>query len=174
MANSHIHIFDAQMGTYRRSLFGHALGVWTLVLVSPYFATRKQAPQNTRKQTDPGLTSYIRPSKTRATYRDDGQSRRASFNGPTEAFGSTGAPTQSSSASAGGISRPNTALGFGAPSQGTTTSSSMYSGQTESTGTKKMRQSDVCGGARGWGNRRPLVVSGGCDRQVKVWDVLTG
>ncbi len=37
-----------------------------------------------------------------------------------------------------------------------------------------MKQSDVCGSARGWGIKRPLVVSGGCDREVKVWDVETG
>ncbi|KAL7420179.1 hypothetical protein Q5752_005145 [Cryptotrichosporon argae] len=34
--------------------------------------------------------------------------------------------------------------------------------------------SDVCGTARGWGQERTVVVSGGCDRAVKVWDVETG
>jgi F-box and WD-40 domain protein CDC4 len=44
--------------------------------------------------------------------------------------------------------------------------------------TKRTRSSDVCGSARGWAEKgmgsRHLVVSGGCDRHVKVWDVATG
>ncbi len=39
---------------------------------------------------------------------------------------------------------------------------------------KRMKQSDVSGSARGWGPRRSFVVSGGCDREVKVWDTETG
>jgi hypothetical protein len=44
--------------------------------------------------------------------------------------------------------------------------------------TKRMKSSDVCGSARGWSEKglgsRHLVVSGGCDRHLKVWDVSTG
>lgn len=44
--------------------------------------------------------------------------------------------------------------------------------------TKRMRSSDVGGSARGWSEKglgsRHLVVSGGCDRHLKVWDVSTG
>jgi F-box and WD-40 domain protein CDC4 len=39
---------------------------------------------------------------------------------------------------------------------------------------KRMRSSDVCGSAEGWGLKRTLVVSGGCDREVRVWDIVTG
>ncbi|WRT63369.1 uncharacterized protein IL334_000274 [Kwoniella shivajii] len=40
---------------------------------------------------------------------------------------------------------------------------------------KKMRSSDPCGCARGWkGNRNNLVVSAGCDKEVKVWNLDTG
>ncbi len=39
---------------------------------------------------------------------------------------------------------------------------------------RRMEQSDVCGAARGWGQDRPIVVSGGCDRDVRVWDLKTG
>ncbi|KAH9034922.1 WD40-repeat-containing domain protein [Lactarius hengduanensis] len=35
-------------------------------------------------------------------------------------------------------------------------------------------RSDVAGTTRGWGQPSSLVVSGGCDKDVRVWDVRTG
>ncbi|KAL7415584.1 hypothetical protein BDY24DRAFT_413175 [Mrakia frigida] len=35
-------------------------------------------------------------------------------------------------------------------------------------------QSDVCGAAKGWGQEGAVIVSGGCDRDVRVWDAETG
>ncbi|OAV89859.1 hypothetical protein PTTG_28515 [Puccinia triticina 1-1 BBBD Race 1] len=37
-----------------------------------------------------------------------------------------------------------------------------------------LQQASACGIARGWGQKASLVVSGGCDRDVRVWDVMTG
>ncbi|MBW0534913.1 hypothetical protein O181_074628 [Austropuccinia psidii MF-1] len=37
-----------------------------------------------------------------------------------------------------------------------------------------LQQASACGIARGWGQKESLVVSGGCDRDVRVWDVATG
>ncbi|WWC97403.1 hypothetical protein V866_004282 [Kwoniella sp. B9012] len=40
---------------------------------------------------------------------------------------------------------------------------------------RKQRSSDPCGCARGWkGNKNNLVVSAGCDKEVKVWNLDTG
>lgn len=39
---------------------------------------------------------------------------------------------------------------------------------------RRMPSSDVCGNVRGWGLKRTLIVSGGCDREVRVWDVASG
>lgn len=41
--------------------------------------------------------------------------------------------------------------------------------------TRRLHSSDVCGAAASWGGiKRTLVVSGGCDREVRVWDIVTG
>lgn len=60
---------------------------------------------------------------------------------------------------------------FGVPAPG----SSQGQGRRPRLG-KKKRTSDVCGSARGWTDlgTRHLIVSGGCDKMVKVWDVGTG
>ncbi|EJU03857.1 WD40 repeat-like protein [Dacryopinax primogenitus] len=39
---------------------------------------------------------------------------------------------------------------------------------------QRRNMSDPCGASRGWGNPGPVVVSGGCDRDVRVWDVESG
>lgn len=41
-------------------------------------------------------------------------------------------------------------------------------------GRPKVAQSDVCGASKGFGQSRTLIVSGGCDRDVRVWDAETG
>jgi F-box and WD-40 domain protein CDC4 len=36
------------------------------------------------------------------------------------------------------------------------------------------QQQAACGTATGWGQRGAIAVTGGCDRDVRVWDVETG
>jgi len=87
-------------------------------------------------------------SQTNSKRRDDaGASRRASF-----------------SASQGGNTTPT----FRSNSD----SGNQRTGQPRAS--KRMPSSDVCGSAQGWGLKRTLVVSGGCDREVRVWDIVTG
>jgi F-box and WD-40 domain protein CDC4 len=35
-------------------------------------------------------------------------------------------------------------------------------------------RSDVCNASQGWGQPNTLVVSGGCDKVLRVWDVRSG
>lgn len=176
MANSRVHVFSAHTGHFRHSLVGHELGVWALVLVAASSArtpTTIYSKSPNSSAFDDADGSRARMPKAPGTYRDDGQTRRASFNGPgPDQFESLGAPTQADS-SMGNITRPNTALGFG-PGAPRMAPAGTGLGVGRPRLAKRMQQSDVCGGARGWGNKRSLVVSGGCDREIKVWDVETG
>ncbi|KAK8844560.1 hypothetical protein IAR55_006407 [Kwoniella newhampshirensis] len=217
MANNKIHVFDAPSGSYRHSLLGHEQGVWAMVLVSSGATTKKSkhGANATSKDISPPLSSRAQAhhptdpfawsgygGKASGAYRDDGQSRRSSFNGQTHerfpplgtpfyptpstsTFGQGGSPSTSpTSPSAGGYffspqpARPVTAMGFTplpSASYGLGIGGSMEPIGAMNFAARKMKQSDVCGSARGWsGNRKNLLVSGGCDRKVKVWNADTG
>ncbi|KAJ9092629.1 hypothetical protein QFC19_008667 [Naganishia cerealis] len=171
MANSKIHVFSARDGTFVKTLVGHELGVWCLTLVSP-------TPPTSTRQDGRVATGEARAARQAG---EDGEayvdvddvmemgdpgffsSRSASSAGPSQwkkrrMRDDRQIPTHGSS-SGGGIS---------------------YMDQDEgdvpapSSKARRMQQSDVCGAAKGWGQRDPIVISGGCDRDVKVWNVTTG
>ncbi|KAK4684701.1 F-box and WD-40 domain protein CDC4, partial [Tremellales sp. Uapishka_1] len=155
MANANIHIFDAATGAHRRCLVGHESGVWCLVLVTP---SPRRAPVPTSSfSKNMGDDLYGRKGSSKAQYahRDPAGARRSSITG----LDSWGQHHAGSSAAGSRTSLPNFGRPYGMPA-----------GRKA----KKMKQSDVCGSARGWGGKRPLVLSGGCDREIKVWDLLSG
>lgn len=152
MADGPIHVFDSHSGAFLRTLDGHENGVWTLVLVNTVRPKSNEPKSDGSKRFNAGAT------KTKASYRDNGQTRRSSFNN-LDAFNNATAPTSSDSSF---IPRPSTVMGVGNNEDG------------DGDSHRKPTQSDPCNGANGWGNTRPLIVSGGCDRQVKVWDAITG
>ncbi|WVR03229.1 hypothetical protein IAU60_000220 [Kwoniella sp. DSM 27419] len=134
--------------------------------------------------------------RTSNSYRDHGQSRRSSFAGhATERHPPLGSDHSTSSVFdsprrnddeqvPSQPARPNTAMGFtpmpsaGVFGLGIGTSEAQTGSDPRLAGFepgKRARSSDPCGSARGWlGNKYNLVVSAGCDREVKVWNVDKG
>lgn len=75
-------------------------------------------------------------------------------------------------ASGGGYQSPHAGLGFAALGMGMG-GSFPQEGALPRFG-PHLRPTDVCNASTGWGQTSSLVVSGGCDRELKVWDVATG
>lgn len=91
-------------------------------------------------------------------------SRTPSDSGPRRPRRPSSFSSFMSSAHSGAGPRSTTGLGGGG---------GMGLGAGGDTGSSAQHAS-ACGVSRGWGQPRTIVVSGGCDRDIRVWDVLLG
>ncbi|GAA5924705.1 hypothetical protein JCM3775_005449 [Rhodotorula graminis] len=191
MDTSKVHIFEAGLGTYVRTLAGHELGVWCLTLVSrgggPRFddelgweddeefcarygvgpdkgkqRARSREPGTPASQaffrtdtTPLAASSYSSPSSPSSARPPPRRRRRSSTS-----FEPEPGPSSSSYPDTRSGTRPTTCGGMGLGAGGPTGDSTQQGG--------------ICGTARGWGQAGAVVVSGGSDRNVRVWDVATG
>lgn len=187
MATSKVHVFEAETGSYVKTLDGHELGVWCLTLVSSGGGSGSGNSEHpptspTRSRTQPGVG--LGPAPGRAATND----RSFTTNSPaarsnTNLFRSSRGEDSSATAdSSSGQSRPKRRRSFHAfeaadahrhdSSSGPRTGG-MGLGAGGETG-DSTQQAGVCGTARGWGQKGAVVVSGGCDRDVRVWDLKSG
>ncbi|WVN86031.1 uncharacterized protein L203_101189 [Cryptococcus depauperatus CBS 7841] len=210
MANNRIHVFSAASGGYKRSLIGHQQGVWAMVLVTPPSASStsklssssspwSHANLNATGNVSLGWAYGGLPSES---YRDPGNSRRASFGAlydiktpplsvgsnpesmyPLEGRGHESGIHTVDPSSFEEFPRPATAMGYSQayphPQESLTPHADQpnWSWNEEGTGAGLggLGDEDICGSTYGWeGMENHLVVSGGCDREVKVWNAETG
>lgn len=191
MATSKVHIFEAGTGSYVKTLDGHELGVWCLTLVSKNGGAKddgKGKARSTAEWSDPFASHFGQPSPMGASFSQPGSkapSADTSFTNDSPNAGSAffrtarEEPATSTSEQHSPPRRRRSFQGFGSTSPTTGTSSSaprtggMGLGAGGETGDSS-QQAGVCGTARGWGQKGAVVVSGGCDRDVRVWDVESG
>jgi F-box and WD-40 domain protein CDC4 len=153
LTNCRINVYNARTGVFNRSLVGHRLGVWAVILVS-----RGGFWGGEEGETTCGLASrpYKRYEKGAAVVGEveaglDMLSLR-------EDVGTSGVDHEMRS-------QLLIALGLG---KARVRPPSVVSG--EGVGKK----SDVCCSSEGWGQPNALVVSGGCDKELRVWDTKSG
>lgn len=229
MSTSKVHVFEAETGTYVRTLDGHDQGVWCLTLVGKGGGPRPDcasAQVDASDYDDAEVGSGRNKGKGRA--RDELHRPLASPMGTTFTQGlappsaahtlrsatstspllspsfrdASSTPLAASSySSPSSPSRPSSAFSpqqprrqrsaaslspapFSSPAAsrrsvapqnvyGPSTKGGMGIGAGGPTGDSVL-QGNACGTARGWGQPGAVVVSGGCDRSVRVWDVSTG
>ncbi|GAA5901607.1 hypothetical protein JCM6882_006021 [Rhodosporidiobolus microsporus] len=218
MATSKVHVFEAKMGTYVRTLEGHELGVWCLTLVTKGGGPRGGVAEthdegaeddwdgfgkgkgrasgtasSSRPLASPMGTTFSQPgfpssSNSASTLNVPGSSHinffrdgattplAASFHSSPSSPSHPAQPPRRrrsfpSSASPFAPASPPAASADGPP--GADTPGGMGIGAGGPTGDSS-QQAGVCGTARGWGQKGAIVVSGGCDRDVRVWEVETG
>ncbi|KAI0347855.1 WD40 repeat-like protein [Trametopsis cervina] len=146
LANSRIHVFSARTGVSCRTLVGHTAGVWAVALV-------KGGGENidlldvADSLGNMQVSSEQPSSPTRASTAGLDQYLSSAMRGALglEPFPRTHRQTDSEPT----YSTPRTVPGPGRPS-------------------------DPSGTAEGWGQPNALIVSGGCDKDLRVWDVKSG
>lgn len=166
LVNHRIHVFAADTGAHVRTLVGHTQGVWCLVLVSkggsPAAATyAKEAPRYPR---------------SRGNGSGGGSSSAFAYDASMNAFGFTSGPTAQNAKDSGLTSSSGHSIFEHAPHG---SGSKNNADAAPEPGIQQMfgahlKQTDVCNTSVGWGQSTSLVVSGGCDRDLRVWDVATG
>lgn len=175
MANSKIHVFSAFNGGWKRSLEGrgaHTQGVWAMVLVSPPHQAQ------TANQMQGQGQDMKRMRGTRGVMGWYGAQASTSTLTPAPASASTSTSPSASPNAWSGLDSP-----FNHPHPQTQTQTHTHGrenqdkgqGQSQDESEDENEGGNLCGSVRGWqGLKTSLVVSGGCDKQVKVWDVETG
>lgn len=178
LANSRIHVFSAKTGVLARTLIGHQLGVWGVCLVS----------KGGRRGEEPGPGSGRRGRRGRSPVHDL-SAGVAGMGVNEEGTGFDHLVTPSLRIALGldaeGPKHPHREGVFDEdaveggterlgdddedPEGGDSASSSR-----SSAGPDRAQRSDVCCTSQGWGQPNPLVVSGGCDKTLRVWDIKSG
>ncbi|KAI0262348.1 WD40-repeat-containing domain protein [Gloeopeniophorella convolvens] len=150
LANNRIQVFSTHTGALVRTLVGHELGVWAVDLVSRGGALDPAHPPPPPPAHHGGGIPEV-PS--------DGPGLLQHNRAPA---GSHIVDPQGLDHLLSSSMRAALALDVPHPPPG----SQLPSGESP--------RSDVSGATRGWGQPGALVVSGSCDKDVRVWDLRTG
>lgn len=156
LANSKIQIFSAKTGVLARTLVGHEMGVWAVCLVSSggYMAMPPEKDEGT-------------PARQR---------RKKDMNALSSAVERMGI---SSTQEQYIFPSLRIALGLDPDESNSSSSSESSNGAEESRPQLPAdafpgKRSDNSFASQGWGQPNALVVSGGCDKLLRVWDIKTG
>lgn len=164
METSQVHVFEAHAGGYVRTLDGHETGVWCLALVSRGGGPRTTTTSSGGSRRPRGAGGRGDARRARRGEGEGGPTESADFGSDPDSRGSDPEPVTTTP----GASSPDQededddpasggmGLGAGGPTR------------------DSVSQGSACATARGWGQDAAVLVSGGCDRTVRVWDVSTG
>jgi F-box and WD-40 domain protein CDC4 len=157
LANHRIHIFSTHTGALTRTLVGHELGVWAVDLVSHGGAMDPSHPSS--PSSNPGA---------------NGVPEVPVPDGPALLLHNR-APAGAKVIHPQGLDHllppsMRAALALDAQYPPIVPAPVQESGSDWA----ESAHSDVAGATRGWGQPGAIVVSGGCDKDVRVWDVRTG
>jgi F-box and WD-40 domain protein CDC4 len=170
LANSRIHVFSAKTGVLSRTLIGHELGVWAVNLVSRggYWGDDAMGSRHKRKE-------RRRQREGRWDKDEDDVVIR---------LGSrfAGVSLRNEHLGADHLVPPSlrTALGLEemsgehGPNHGGACEGDVDNEDFVETELDPGKRSDDCCATEGWGQPNALVVSGGCDKVLRVWDVKSG
>ncbi|KAI3601458.1 f-box and wd repeat-containing protein [Moniliophthora roreri] len=154
LSNARIHIFSAKTGVLSRTLVGHTSGVWGVGLISAGGLLFEEQKTPSSGGSSPPSSPQPSPKSRHSEHVHKGDvdpERRSSFNG------SQYVPLSM-----------QVALGLNEDGE------ELEEPETPTEIDTSWLPSDPTNASQGWGQPNALVVSGGCDKTAKVWDVLSG
>lgn len=155
LANSRIHVFSARTGVLSRTLVGHESGVWAVSLVRGGDPSkggayaREEDPMDVDMDEEFGEADHdprMPPTLRHALGLD---------------LGAEGGAKKARRRSASDV--------FSEAS-----SRARRAGASRARPNPSAKPSEPSGASDGWGQPHALVVSGGCDKDLRVWDVKSG
>lgn len=165
LASSYIQVFSTRTGVLSRTLRGHESGVWAVHLVSAG-GRRIEPPASATKATvrpdSPSTTTAESAAVGVAADRPGGVVAEAA----AAALRDVEYQIPGSLRIAIGLDKPRNPLA-GLFDEDAETPEPALEDSTP-------RPSDVWSSSEGWGQANALVVSGGCDKELRVWDVKSG
>lgn len=174
LANSRIQVYSARTGVLAKTLVGHELGVWSVGLVS-------RGGWHVERDVE-GTADGVQEERSEISLEDAGRKEDAGSSSGTGHAGRTrDMPRRKSERSTAGAANsslehlvpPSLRAAIGLDGGDEYKAASEPSGQKGSPESKR-KFSDMCYSSPGWGQPNSIVVSGGCDKVVMVWDVKTG
>ncbi|KAK2467345.1 hypothetical protein APHAL10511_000580 [Amanita phalloides] len=148
LTNSRIYVFSAQTGVLHRTLVGHESGVWGVCLVSRG-GHLAMSPEEEKEHGSSG--------------RKNTNERIRGLNSRLASLEINGAGNRCQPSLEHTISEQlRLALGLDVDDKALPPSASPGS------------QGDHCYASKGWGQPNALVISGGCDKVLRVWDIESG
>ena len=160
-------MFSAKTGVLSRTLIGHELGVWAVNLVSRggYWGDDAMGSRHKMKQ-----------RRRRKEERWSGQDKDdAVVGGLSSRLAEMSMPSGPPGVDHLVPPSLRTALGLEEkPGQDSSYEADVGDDDFSEAEMDPGKRSDDCSATEGWGQPNALVVSGGCDKVLRVWDVRTG
>ncbi|KAG5650039.1 hypothetical protein H0H81_000989 [Sphagnurus paluster] len=203
LAGSRIHVFSARTGVLARTLVGHQQGVWGLCLVSASPRSRsgakeqgkekeREGKERERKEVDVDVDPRppLRTRRTDAVPVQEGvdlssllpRSLRAAVGLESDDKGEGDGDDNEDGVGGRGVIDEDAEEHQSRPQSQSQRRHSDADGKNNDKDKEKNkkkeyrpeRQSDPCYASHGWGQPNAIVISGGCDKVVRVWDVKSG
>jgi F-box and WD-40 domain protein CDC4 len=189
LANSKIHVYSAKTGVLSRTLLGHDLGVWSVHLVSRggHCVGNDGSSQGTGHKvamesgrSNPSISKGGDGQLSDHTYLSSAlsgmslnETRKGSF--PTPSSLDHLAPPSLRNALGLDKNPPRTFLkGSSSSEQASEKPDRGDECEEKADNLDPEKKSDVCFASEGWGQPNAIIVSGGCDKVLRVWDVKSG
>lgn len=168
LASCRLQVFSARTGVLKRTLVGHEAGVWAVNLVSAGGYLSEPPPPTPTPPADLPLVNADSNQTASGSNEDSAMGSSTDIGWrlwiaeTMNKFGEGGtAPSFSREIEYHIPDSLRTAIGL---KQSSSSPPRPY----------VPKQSDVCCASEGWGNANALVISGGCDKHLRVWDVNSG